>query len=135
VHGHGVGRRRGLEADGEEDDLPVRVLLRELHGVQRRVDDAHVAAVRLHGQQVGVAARHAQHVAERREDDVGRRCDGDGAVDHLERRHAHGAAGTVDQLDLVGQQRSMPDRISVWVWPPHISMSVQRRLARRRDQR
>ena len=68
--GHRVRGRRGLEADGEEDDLAVRVLLRELHRVERRVDHPHVAAPRLDAEQVGRRAGHAQHVAERREDDV-----------------------------------------------------------------
>ena len=51
-HGHGVGRRGGLEAHGEEHHLPLRVLLGQRHGVHRRVDDPHVAAFRLHREQV-----------------------------------------------------------------------------------
>jgi putative IMPACT (imprinted ancient) family translation regulator len=36
----------GLEADGEEDDLLVRVAARDLQRVERRIDDAHVGRVR-----------------------------------------------------------------------------------------
>ena len=39
--------RRGLETDGEEHHLPIGVILRQLDRVQRRVDHAHVAALRL----------------------------------------------------------------------------------------
>ena len=44
-HRHGVGRRGGLEADGEEHDLPVGFVLGDAHRVERRVDDPHVAAL------------------------------------------------------------------------------------------
>src|SRR5690606_15441721 len=68
--GHGVGRGGRLEADGEKDDLLVRVGLRDFERVQRRVDDAYVAAARFGRQQIAARARYAEHVAERREDDV-----------------------------------------------------------------
>jgi hypothetical protein len=41
----------GLEADGEEDDLLVRVVARDLQRVERRIDDAHVGRVRFRLQQ------------------------------------------------------------------------------------
>ena len=98
--GHGVGRGRGLEADGKEHHLPLGVLLGQRHGVHRRVDDPHVAPFRLHGQQVVGRAGHAQHVAERAEDHLRPRGDRHRLVDELQRRDAHRAAGAVDQRDL-----------------------------------
>jgi hypothetical protein len=52
VHAHGVGRRGGFKADAEEDHLLVRILDGEFDGVQRRIDDAHVAAAALDLEQV-----------------------------------------------------------------------------------
>ena len=97
---HRVAGRGRLEADGEEDDLAVGVLLRQLDRVERRVDHAHVAALRLHAEQVGRRAGHAQHVAERGEDHLGPAGDGDRPVDQLQRRDADRAARAVDQRDL-----------------------------------
>jgi len=107
-HGHGVGRRGGLEADGEEDDLAVGVRSSQLDRVERRVHHAHVAAGGAHAEQVRGAARNAQHVAEAGEDDPGARGDGQGAVDHLQRRDAHRAAGTVHQGDRGRQELVQP---------------------------
>ena len=96
---HGVGRGRGLKADGEEDDLAVRIGRRQVDGVERRIDDADVAALRFELQQIAVRAGHAQHVAEGAEDDAGPGGDGMGPVDHFQRRDAHRAAGAVHQLE------------------------------------
>ena len=111
VDRHRVGRRGGLEADAEEDHLLVGVVPREVERVERRVDDAHVAAGALDPEQVLLAAGHAQHVAERAEDHVGPRRDLQRLVDDLERGDADRAAGSVDQLDAVGQQlvEAVPD--------------------------
>ena len=69
VHRHGVGRRGGLEADGEEHHLAVGILPRQLHA--RRAASRRCARRRppaLTASRSCVAARHAQHVAERAED-------------------------------------------------------------------
>ena len=50
--GHRVGRGGRLEPDGEEDDLLRRVPPGDRHGVERGVDDAHVAALGLDGEEV-----------------------------------------------------------------------------------
>ena len=105
---HGVGRRGGLEADGEEDDLAVGIAARDRERVERRIDDADVAAARLGGEQVGFAAGHAQHVAEGAEDHLGPAGDLDRLVDVVDRRHADRAARPVDQRDLGGSSSSMP---------------------------
>src|SRR5690606_20985437 len=44
-----------LEADRKEDDLPVRILLCDAHGIERRVHDAHIATGGLDAEQVGLA--------------------------------------------------------------------------------
>ncbi len=102
--GHGVGRGGRLEADGEEDHLAVGPGGRQADGVEGRVDDADVAAVRLELEQVAARARHAEHVAEGAEGDVRPRGDGVSAVDHLQRGDAHGASRPVDQFHLRRQQ-------------------------------
>ena len=73
-------------------------------GVERRVDDTHVAALALHPEQVTLAAGHPQHVAERTEDHLGAGGDVEGPVDDLQRGDAHRAPGPVDELDGVGQE-------------------------------
>ena len=83
--GHRVRGRRGLEADPEEDDAPLRVVACDAERVERRVHDAHVGSPALQGEEVAVRPRHAQHVPERREDHVRVARDRVRAVDHLER--------------------------------------------------
>ena len=51
------GRRGRLEADGEEDHLPVRVLDGDAQGVERRVDEPDIGPLGLGLQQVALAAR------------------------------------------------------------------------------
>jgi hypothetical protein len=58
-HGQRRGRRRGLEADGKEDDLAIALAASQLDGVQRRIDRPHVAPCRARLQQAPSAARHA----------------------------------------------------------------------------
>ena len=79
------------------------MLARQLQRIERRIDHAHVAALRLHAQQVLRAAGHAQHVAVGDEDDVGSRCQGNRLVDDLDRRDADRAARPVDERDLLRQ--------------------------------
>ena len=73
---------------------------RQVDGVERRVDDAHGAAPRLDLQQVAARPRHAEHVAERAEGDIGLRGNGVGPVDHLQGRDAHRTTGAVDEFHL-----------------------------------
>ena len=101
---HRVAGRRGLETDGEEHDLAVRVRLRQLDRVQRRVDHAHIAALRPHAQQVDARPGHAQHVAERGQDHLRPAGNGDRLIDQFKRGDAHRAAGAMHQRDLQRQQ-------------------------------
>ena len=78
--------------------------LGEVQRVERRVDDAHVAALGFGVEQALRRAGHAQHVAERAEDHFRAARDGDGFVDQLNGGYADGAAGTVHQLDFARQQ-------------------------------
>ncbi len=101
---HGVGRCRGLEAHREEHHLPAGVLLGDLQAVQGRVDDPHVPTPALHAEEVRGRARDPQHVAEGAEDHLRTLGDGHGLVDELDGRDADRAAGTMDEVDLRGQQ-------------------------------
>ena len=99
MHAHGVCRGGGFKADAEEYDLFAGVLDGEIDGVERRIDDAHIAAAALYLEQIAVSAGNAQHVAKRTEDDAGLRGNGQGLVDEFERRDADGAAGAVNHFD------------------------------------
>ena len=98
--GEGGRRRRGLEADGEEDDLAVGIPARQLQGVERRVDHAHVGAARLVLERAAAPARHPHHVAEGGEDH--RRVLGERQplVDARHRQHAHRTARPVYELEI-----------------------------------
>ena len=52
LHRHRVGWSRRLEADGEEHDLAIGMGVRELHGVERRIDDPDVASGGLHSEEI-----------------------------------------------------------------------------------
>ena len=131
-HGHRVGRRRGLESDGEKNDRAIRVLLGDLQAVQRRIDDAHVATL------PPLTANRSRRLPGTRsmspkEQKItsGRAAISIGLVDQFQRRDADRAAGTVHQFDLRGSSSSMPYLTIVWVWPPQISMIVQGRVVTR----
>jgi hypothetical protein len=126
--GRRVGGARRPEADGEEDHRPVWMLLRQAQAVERRVDDADVAAARLEGEVIPFTPRHPQQVAEGAEDHVPPRGDGDGLVDQYQRRDADWTAGIMDWADFRRQQLIAPVLNEVCVWPPQISISIQGRV-------
>ena len=97
INGHRRRGRGGFKTDAEENDFPRRILLGDFHRVERRINDAHVAAAGLDRKQIRRAARHAQHVAERSENHVGPRGDFQRLVNQFERRDANRAARAVDQ--------------------------------------
>ena len=105
---HSVGRGGCLEADGEENDLPVGMLLGQGHGVHRRIDQPHVAPFRLDGEQVLPRAGYAEHVAERAENHLRPAGDDHRAVDALDGSDADRAARAVDQRDLRRQHLIQP---------------------------
>jgi len=98
--GRGDGGRGRLEADGEEDDAAAGLRLGQLQGVERRVDHAHIGALRLGPLEARRAAGHTEHVAECREDDAVEARDLDGGLDHAHGRHTHGAARAAEELDV-----------------------------------
>ena len=102
------GQRRrgrcGLEADREEDDLAVGVLLRDPERVERRVDHPYVGALGFGVEQASVRARDPHHVAEAREDHALGVREGDAVVHPAHRDHTDGAAGTMHELDVLGEQ-------------------------------
>ena len=72
--------------------------------IDRRIDDAHIGAARFEHEQVDLRTRHAQHIAEGAENDVGPLRDGVRLVDHLQRGDANRAAGAMHELHFVRQQ-------------------------------
>src|SRR5262249_22599965 len=102
--GQRVRGRRRLEADREEHDFAVWMLLGQPYRVEGRVDYAHVGAGGFEPQEIGLRARHAEHVTERREDDAWPLRDRVRLVDLFEGRDADRASGTVDELDAGRQQ-------------------------------
>ena len=104
INRHRRGRRRGFKTDTEKNHLLCRILFGKPHGIERRINNAHVAAPGFDRKQIRRAAGHAQHVAERRENDVGPRGDIKRLVYDFERRHADRATGAVDECNLLGQQ-------------------------------
>ena len=70
-YAHRIGGRRRLETDAEEDHLLIGMLPRDLHGIQRRIDHTHVAAIGPRAKEVFIRTGHAQHIAEGREDHSG----------------------------------------------------------------
>src|SRR5262249_11052782 len=107
-HRQRIRGRRGFEADREKDDLAFRMLLGELHGVERRVDDAHVGTLGLESPEIRPRPWPEPHLAERRADDTGALGDRMPLVDLFERRHTARAAGSMHELDLGGQQTVPP---------------------------
>ena len=98
-------RRRGLETDGEEDDLALRVGFGELHRVERGIDHADVGAVGpgFH-QALPLGAGHAQHVGVGSEDDAVALGEADRHVEPAGGQHADRTAGAMHHLDIGGQQ-------------------------------
>ncbi len=140
VRGRG---RRGLEADGEEHHLPVRMGRCDLQRLGGRIHHAHVGALRPRLEQAAPARRrHAQHVAVADERDVGPARQFDGRVEPRHRQHAHRAARAVNQAHVLGQQILHPvaeNRMRVAaaelhqvIFAPRVDLrGKQRRQARR----
>jgi hypothetical protein len=64
-------REHGLEANGQEDNLLMRVRAGDGQRFGGRVHHADVGAAGLGAQQVGAGAGHAQHVAVGNQDHIG----------------------------------------------------------------
>src|SRR4029077_19094340 len=99
----GRGGRR-LEADREEDDLPVRILLGEAQSVEGRVDHPDVGALGLDLSEGLLGARDPHHVAEAGEDHVVLGGHRDSVVDPAHRNHAYRATRPVDELHVLREQ-------------------------------
>ena len=98
------GGRGGLEPDRIEDDLPIRVLLRDLQRVEWRVHHAHVGTGSLGVEQAAAAAGHAHEIAEACEDDAGLVRDGDAVIEAAHGDDAHRAPGSMYELDVARQK-------------------------------
>ena len=109
-------RRRGsgrLEADREEDDVAVGVLLRDPQRVERRVDHPDVGALGLGVGERLLGPGHPHHVAEAGEDHVVLGRHRDPVVDPAHRHHADRTARSVNQLDVL-RAAGRRDRTCRW---------------------
>src|SRR5579859_193100 len=97
------GWRGGLEADGEEHNMFVRIGPGQLQRVRRRVHDANIGAARLVLQRAAVCSRHTHHVAECGKHHVWILRDSKAIIDPSHGQHADRAAGPVNQFDVRGQ--------------------------------
>ena len=104
AQGQGGGGHRRFKTKAEEHHFTFGVLLRQLQGVHRRIDDADVGAARFRLQQGAVFSRHAHGVAKGAENHPRTAGDIDTGVDASHRQHAHRAAGAVNKLDIFRQQ-------------------------------
>src|ERR1019366_6628842 len=92
--------RGGFETHGEEYYLAIGVLACDGDGIHGGVGDAHVAAFGFDAEEIAGGAGDAEHVAVGDEGHAGHGGDGDGPIDDVERGHADGAAGSVDEFEL-----------------------------------
>ena len=103
---HGVGGRRGLEADGEMDDLLVRILFRKFERLEGRGDHTDIGAVGLGGIKIALrGGGHAEQIAEGANDGVRAPGNGNGVVEVGGGRDAYGAARAVQKLHMGRQER------------------------------
>ena len=103
LDGGGDERGGGLKAHAHEDDLALGVLLRDLEGVERAVDDAYVCPGGLLLVERGARAGHAGHVAKGGDDDLGDARQGDDGVDVAVGGDADGAARPADEVHAFRQ--------------------------------
>jgi hypothetical protein len=104
INRHRRRGRGGFKTDAKENNFLRRILFGEFHGIERRINNPHIAAFGLDRKQIRRAAGHAQHVAERGENHVWSRGDFQRLVNHLQRRHADRTARPVNERDLLRQQ-------------------------------
>jgi hypothetical protein len=95
---------RRSEADGGQDDLPVRSPLCPREGFEGAVDDAHFRTAAAHLFQAEPAAGHTQHVAVGAEHDTRQRRQMDHAVYLTGGGHTDRATGAATQGDVGRQQ-------------------------------
>src|ERR1035437_1795313 len=103
-HGHSCRGCGGFKTDAQENNFLRRILFRELHRIERRINDAHVAAASFDRKQIRHAAGHAKHVAKRSENHLGSRGDFQRLVYDFQRRHTNRTTRPVDESDLLRQQ-------------------------------
>ena len=104
MHRHRIGRSGRFKADGEEHNFFIGILLRDLHSIERRVNDADIAAVRFHQKQILLGARHRSMSPNEQKMTFGRDAIAMRFVDQLERSNANRTAGTVDKLNLLREK-------------------------------
>lgn len=109
VHCHRRSRSSGFEANAKEHDLALGGLFRQFYSIERRIDNAHIAATSFDREQITMAAGHPEHVAEGTKDRFGSRGDFHRFIDELNRRDAHRATRPMNEGNLFGQQLIEPE--------------------------
>ncbi|SOZ71267.1 protein of unknown function (plasmid) [Cupriavidus taiwanensis] len=105
AHDERRGGRGGLEADGEKDDLALRMLACDAQRVARRIHHADVRAARLGPlERQAVRGGHAHRVAIGAEDHAVFEREPNRQIDAPDRQHANRAAGTVDHPHVFRQE-------------------------------
>ena len=105
---HRIGGRGCFETDGKEYHFAFWVLARNFQRLGRGIDDAHIATARLHGEQVGRRAGHAQHVAVGNQNYFWPGGKFERLFDGFERRDAHWAPWSVNEFNIAGSNSSRP---------------------------
>ena len=104
-------RRGGLKTDGKKHYVFQWIHFRELESIRRRIDDSDVDAARLVLERAALGSGNPHHVAEGGENHIRIRCDRQGVVDPPHRQNANGAAGPVDQLDILRENIFQPETV------------------------
>ena len=104
MHSHCGGRRGGFKAHGKEHHLARGFAAREVERIERRINHTHIGADGARVEKIAGRAGHAEHVAERAQRNARAFGQLDRKIDHLDRRHADGTSGAVNQRHFAWQQ-------------------------------
>ena len=94
---------RGLKPEREEHNVLLRMLPCHFERIERGIDHANPGASCLRVEERAASTRYAQRVPEGRKDDVPLLCEKSGVVDAAHRDYTHGASGSVDERQALGQ--------------------------------
>src|ERR1700677_2396931 len=102
--GHRICWRGGLETDGEEHHLFVRMSASDPQAIEGRVNHFDVSSLRSNPKKIPIRTWHTQHVTEGAEDHARFSRNRMGAVDGFERSYADRATRPMHKLRLVWQK-------------------------------
>jgi hypothetical protein len=98
-HGQCSGRSGGLKTHGEEHNLPIQVVPRNLYGIERRINRSDRAAKRSSVLQRSPGTRHAKHIPEAGNYYVVLSRQLASKVNRIRGSDADGAAGSVKEIN------------------------------------